>query len=147
MTARPGDTVTLAAIRRTGARLALLSGCLVAGAPGCRKEPDVIPPPAAADTTLLSALRSQVFGLIGVPTCRDLSQCRLIAYGSKPCGGPWTYLVYSLATTDSIALNAAVEKYNAQEAEVNRTEGRRSDCRAITRPQLQVVAGRCAIQP
>lgn len=101
--------------------------------------------PPAVDTTSLATLRTRVLGAIGDPTCRDASQCRTIAFGSKPCGGPWKYLVYSTATTDSVQLDALVTEYNAREAAVNQQEGRMSDCSAVPRPRLVVVDGRCAI--
>lgn len=85
--------------------------------------------------------------LIGEPTCADVSQCRAIAFGAKPCGGPWQYLVYSTAITDSTALAAAVARYNAREAEVNKAEGRMSDCSFVGPPRLARVNGRCVVAP
>jgi hypothetical protein len=73
----------------------------------------------------------------------SLGQCRTIAFGSKLCGGPWRFLIYSTASTDSVELAAAVAAYNAREAELNVSEGRYSDCSVPKEPQLRVVNGRC----
>jgi hypothetical protein len=76
-----------------------------------------------------------------------VSQCRLVAFGSKPCGGPREYLAYSTAITDSTALTTAVARYNAHEAEANRQSDRISDCRMVVRPTVTVVDGHCKIAP
>jgi hypothetical protein len=75
--------------------------------------------------------------------CDDVSQCRAMAFGAKPCGGPWRYLVYSIRTTDSARLAEAVGAYNAAEAELNRQEGRMSDCRVVEMPTLACRMGAC----
>jgi hypothetical protein len=85
--------------------------------------------------------------LIGDAACTDADQCRLIAFGAKPCGGPRQYLVYSTAITDSTALDAAVARFNARDAEVNRLLHRVSDCSMVPRPRITVVEGRCTIMP
>jgi hypothetical protein len=95
----------------------------------------------------LPDLRAEVMRLIGDASCNDVSQCRTIAFGAKPCGGPWQYLVYSTAITDSTALAAAVARYNAREAEINRAEGRMSDCAFVAPPNLARVNGRCVAAP
>ena len=89
------------------------------------------------------ALRADVLQLVGEPACSDVSQCRSIAFGSKPCGGPWSYLVYSVQTADSARLATAVANYNARETQLNRDLGRASDCRMVTAPRLDCVASRC----
>jgi hypothetical protein len=101
----------------------------------------------ASDTTDLADLRSKIRTLVGDAACTSASQCRLVAYGSKPCGGPWQYLVYSTTTTDSTALEVAVARYNAREAEVNRLYHRMSDCSVAIRPKITVVDGHCKIAP
>ena len=91
----------------------------------------------------LDSLRAEVRQLVAEPACDDANQFRAIAFGAKPCGGPWSYLVYSVQTTDSARLAAAVERYNAREDELNRELGRVSDCRMVTAPRLDCVESRC----
>ncbi len=101
--------------------------------------------PAAGAVPGLPELRAEVMRLIGDAACADVGQCRAIGFGAKPCGGPWQYLAYSTANTDSTALNAAVARYNAKEAAINRAEGRVSDCALVPPPKLVRGNGRCVI--
>lgn len=101
--------------------------------------------PAGGAVPGLPELRAEVMRLIGDGACADVGQCRAIAFGAKPCGGPWQYLAYSTAITDSTALNAAVARYNAKEAAINKAEGRVSDCALVSPPKLGRENGRCVI--
>ena len=83
--------------------------------------------------------------LIGQPECSDAAQCRSIPFGSKPCGGPWEYLVYSTTQTDSILLAEYVMEYNRFEDEMNKKYGYMSDCMVILPPtSLECSKGLCA---
>ena len=92
----------------------------------------------------LDSLRSRIFELIGEPVASGMSQCRLIAFGAKPCGGPRAYLVYSTWATDSTRLARAVAMYTSEDARLNQELGRASDCQMVTPPQITFAAGRCA---
>ena len=46
--------------------------------------------------------------------CVASTQCRFIGIGSKPCGGPEEYLIYSNAV-DTVELFSLVSKYNMNE--------------------------------
>ena len=92
----------------------------------------------------LDSLRSRILELIGEPVASGMSQCRLIAFGAKPCGGPRAYLVYSMETTDSTRLARAVAMYTSEDARLNRELGRTSDCQMVTPPQVTFAAGQCA---
>jgi len=63
--------------------------------------------------------------------------------GSKPCGGPRSYVVYSMVTTDSAALALITQRYNAADARLNRERGLVSDCTFLPPPELECVGGRC----
>jgi hypothetical protein len=113
---------------------------VLAGTIGCARAR-----PAATGERVasLDSLRLVVRELVGEPTCEDAVQCRSVAFGAKPCGGPWSYLVYSVASSDSVRLAQAVAAYNSREAGVNRQEGRVSDCRMVTAPALECRDGTC----
>jgi hypothetical protein len=98
---------------------------------GCAR---VRSPPPADQAASMDSLRAVVQGLVSEPTCDDVAQCRAMAFGAKPCGGPWSYLVYSVTASAA---------YNAREAEVNRQEGRVSDCRMVTAPAVECRDGTC----
>lgn len=105
---------------------------------GCRAAPP--PPPEPPD---LAARRAQLRGLIGEPRCERVEQCRAVPLGAKPCGGPWRYVVFSTATTDSVRLAKAAAEYTALEAEQNRRTGAVSDCRFVAAPSLSCSQGYC----
>ncbi|MGE0353848.1 MAG: hypothetical protein AB7Q69_11450 [Gemmatimonadales bacterium] len=100
---------------------------------------------AAADSTELARLRAEVTAAIGDPVCTDVSQCRAIAFGAKPCGGPREYLVYSMANADSLRLDSLVSRYNAVDREMNQSGGMVSDCSVVMPPVLERVDGRCVV--
>lgn len=91
----------------------------------------------------LDSLRAEIQAMIADPTAGSERRCHAIAFGSKPCGGPWTYLVYSAEATDSLALARAVAEYNALEERLNREEGRMSDCSVVSPPAISHSGGRC----
>jgi hypothetical protein len=80
---------------------------------------------------------------VGSLRCSEPGQCRFVPVGSKPCGGPWSYLLYSTVTTDSTALALAAQRYNAAEAQLKRQLGRVSDCSFVPPPKPDCVQGLC----
>ena len=69
--------------------------------------------------------------------------CAYIAFGSKPCGGPWSYLVYSISI-DVDLLKSKVKQYNKMEDEYNRKHGIASDCAIVLPPtSLNCVNDKC----
>lgn len=95
------------------------------------------------DQERLAEMRQATLELVGDATCDDAGQCRSIAFGSKPCGGPWRYLVYCAARTDTALLRQRVEEYNRFEAELNRKYNTVSDCAFVLEPTLDLVGGEC----
>ncbi|UCC81231.1 MAG: hypothetical protein JSW64_07710 [Candidatus Zixiibacteriota bacterium] len=95
------------------------------------------------DKAVLLSLRDDIIGMIGEPACDGVGHCRYIAFGSKPCGGPWEYLVYSVSITDSVQLTEKVEFYNQYEDMMNHKYGYISDCSVPEPPQLGCVDGVC----
>lgn len=95
----------------------------------------------------LETLRKAIDDEIGKARADRLNQCRTIAFGRKPCGGPWEYLVYSIAETDPLTLRGLVSRYNRLEGEINESEGRVSDCMYVMRPDTALVGSRCIRKP
>ena len=60
------------------------------------------------DRARLEGMRQDIIEFIGEPTCKDSTNCRSIAFGDKPCGGPWEYLIYSVVEFDTLALQDMV---------------------------------------
>lgn len=95
------------------------------------------------DTTKERLLGDFIESYIADRTCTGPGQCRTMPFGDKPCGGPWTYLVYSTATTDSAALHVLVGEYNRLDGLMNVKYGRDSDCMFVLPPNVGCVDGRC----
>jgi hypothetical protein len=91
----------------------------------------------------LDAMRVEIESSAGVPACSDSGTCALIAFGSKPCGGPWTYLIYSTANVDPRVLADKVEQYNELEDRYNHKYPVYSDCMVAPVPRLTCVDGVC----
>jgi hypothetical protein len=82
---------------------------------------------------------------IGTPTANESSQCKLIAFGSKPCGGPARYLVYSTEKTDESRLKRLVNEFNGLAKKINEERKMMSDCMLVTEPKVEFVDKVCKI--
>ena len=82
---------------------------------------------------------------IGTPAANEPSQCKLIAFGSKPCGGPARYLVYSTAKTNETRLKQLVEEFNQLAKKINEERKIFSDCMFVSEPKVELVDGVCRI--
>ena len=65
--------------------------------------------------------------------CVDISDWRLVGIGAKACGGPSSYLAYSI-NIDTEAFLDLVEDYNANVRAYNEKEGLISDCMVVSPP-------------
>jgi len=104
--------------------------------------------PAAAQqpTTRLRELLTLIELEISAPIANEPKQCKLIAFGSKPCGGPRMYLVYSTATANEVKLKQLVNEYNELEWKLNQQQKIISDCEYVREPKQDFVGGVCAIK-
>jgi hypothetical protein len=120
-------------------------GCARASDPD-QTEVDAPPMPTSSEQVLPTTLeeaRAQIDSAIGGAEASALSECALAALGVRPCGGPRTYLAYSLAQTDSAALAALIEVYDRLDRERNEREGLVSTCELMVPPDLAIENGRC----
>lgn len=91
----------------------------------------------------LNAMQSTIQNFAETSVCNDNFECRSIPFGSKPCGGPWSYLVYS-TSIDTLKLTNLVDTYNQLEKILNSECGRTSDCAFVNPPQqLQCKNNNC----
>lgn len=95
------------------------------------------------DRAKLMEMRREIDMLIGDAAAASIADCRYAGLGSKPCGGPWEYIVYSVSSTDSTALAERLKTYDAFEAETNARYGYLSDCSVPNIPNLAYKDGRC----
>ncbi len=117
----------------TLALLAVIAGCQISG-------PDL-------SGSELGSLERRIMELIGDAPAQSASACRTIAFGKKPCGGPWSYLVYSAEHTNEDELIELVESYNRMQDRLNREQGLISDCAIVGEPEVDLVDGRCSAVP
>ena len=97
-----------------------------------------------SDAERLVELRRLIEQEIGVPDADKPIQCKLIPFGSKPCGGPSGYLVYSTLKTDEARLQRLVSEFNQLQKKMNEEGEIMSDCAVTPKPEVEFVKGRCA---
>ena len=96
----------------------------------------------------LTTLEEEIIALTESSVCTDETECAYIAFGSKPCGGPWSYLVYSNSINTN-ELIAKVDRFNQMEHAHNIKYGIMSDC-SIVNPPIELICegGKCkAVYP
>lgn len=89
--------------------------------------------PIEDDEKELMALRQTIEELVNTSVCHENTECRFIAFGSKACGGPKSYLIYS-TSIDGEKLKTLVASYNQKDADFNRKHGIISDCAMVNPP-------------
>ncbi|MFD2791159.1 hypothetical protein [Arenibacter sp. H213] len=85
------------------------------------------------DETELKSLYKEIQKMADSQTCEDSDFWSFTAFGSKPCGGPNSYIAYSTKIDVTLFL-AKVEQYNSGVADYNRRNGIISDCAMVAKP-------------
>lgn len=80
----------------------------------------------------LNRLDSEIKDVIQSKTCDDASKWRISPYGSKPCGGPSSYLAYPKELENQII--PKITEYNAMSSRYNQENGLLSDCALVPPP-------------
>ncbi|WP_027138195.1 hypothetical protein [Gaetbulibacter saemankumensis] len=123
------------------ALILLLAICLVTLSFKC--EDDYSPKNQEEDKKALDILKSEIETLSSQSVCNDNYMCKYMALGSKPCGGPWSYLIYS-TSIDTQKLENLVSQYNKKEQEYNENYKVSSDCAMVLPPsQIDCENNRC----
>ena len=119
--------------------LALLA--VVAAAPGCPDEEL----DEDQNVMILQGKERAIDELIGDAACRGGGDCRSIAFGVKPCGGPWKYKIFNAAEVDTVELKRLVADYDHFNAVLNERYGWTSDCSFVGEPAVGCVDGHCRV--
>jgi hypothetical protein len=98
---------------------------------------------AGGDSAQIARLEAEARLLARTAGCAAAGQCRTAPVGSRPCGGPRTYLAYCAATTDTAALLAKLDELRRAEDEYNRKSGMMSTCEFRTPPRVELAGGSC----
>ncbi len=92
---------------------------------------------------MLDAKKAEVMILINNTSCTGA--CNYIAFGSKPCGGPKEYLLFSSAV-NLAQLEDLVTEYNEMEHQFNIQTNAVSDCAVVLPPNnIECIDGSCVI--
>lgn len=109
---------------------------------GCSSS-GVVGPSQEDDKATLQMMWQEILDLVEDRSCDDSSECAAIAAGSKPCGGPWLYLIYSRPNVDEELLKSKLDELNTFEHVYNQTHHILSDCAVPSRPDPGCVELAC----
>ncbi|MGP9799926.1 hypothetical protein [Rheinheimera sp. NSM] len=94
----------------------------------------------------LNAMRADVMALIGEAKADNVAQCRVVGFGSKPCGGPARYIAVSVKDGNENEIMAKISQYNAAAKAENERLGLMSDCAVVPKPTVTLKDGVCTLQ-
>lgn len=77
-------------------------------------------------------------------TCKVNEDCQVAPLGSKACGGPSDFIVYSTAQGNPSDILAAINTYTQQEKTYLSVNNAVGTCEALVAPQTQCVQSVCA---
>jgi hypothetical protein len=93
----------------------------------------------------LETKKQEIQNYINGFSCSESLGCGFIAFGSKPCGGPRTYLLFS-NSVNLVKLQEMVKTYNEMDELYNIQTGAVSDCMFVLPPtEVKCVNGMCTI--
>lgn len=93
----------------------------------------------------LETKKLEIQNYINSFSCSESLGCGFIAFGSKPCGGPRSYLLFS-NSVDLTKLQAMVKTYNEMDELYNIQTNAVSDCMSVLPPtEVKCVNGICTI--
>jgi len=95
------------------------------------------------DKQELDKLSKEIHSIADSSVCSDEYTCKYMGLGAKPCGGYWSYLVYSTSVNEE-DLIAKVKRYNELERKYNENYGIISDCSVVMPPDdVECEDGKC----
>ncbi|EWH04069.1 MULTISPECIES: hypothetical protein [Pseudoalteromonas] len=98
---------------------------------------------SAPEKTTITAAHQQLKQLIQDPSCDNSSQCKVLPVGSRACGGPSSYVVYSTKTANSSEVEKIAQKITSLESQYNAANDVMSICQHLTAPGTQCSANTC----
>ncbi|MES2517007.1 MAG: hypothetical protein V4585_02795 [Bacteroidota bacterium] len=76
-------------------------------------------------------------------SCAGGDDCKVMAMGARPCGGPSRFIIYALSKTDEKQLTDKVTAYTNLEKELNVKYNRMGTCIALIPPVVDCLNGVC----
>jgi hypothetical protein len=99
----------------------------------------------SADEAQLEALHAEILAMIGDAPCVNVVHCRLLALGTRPCGGPDEYLAYSSHIANRAVLENKALEYTLIQEDVQRAKSIAGVCVVLPEPRLACVDRRCRV--
>ena len=99
-----------------------------------------------ADQASLPAMRAEIMALVGDAKADNVEQCRVVGFGSKPCGGPASYIAVSTKGGNETEIMALIAKYNSAAKAENERIGLMSDCAVVPKPAVVLQNGVCTLK-
>ncbi|MBU1438598.1 MAG: hypothetical protein KJ930_10425 [Gammaproteobacteria bacterium] len=78
-------------------------------------------------------------------SCKETNECKVLAVGKRPCGGPEQFLVYSATSTDEKLLAITNDRYTKLKAQQQQRLGMQSTCQMLPTPLPQCQSRECTI--
>jgi len=78
-------------------------------------------------------------------SCRETTECKVLAVGNRPCGGPEQYLAYSAVHTDEKLLAITNDRYTKLKQQQQQRLGLRSTCQMLPEPIAQCKLRQCTL--
>jgi len=104
-----------------------------------------LPVDAAKEVSLddIKTAKNKLNNLIADKQCSTSSQCKVSAVGSRACGGPSDYIVYSTQSAPQEQVSALSDTITQLESTYNVQKGMMSICQHLTAPSTQCVENKC----
>ena len=97
-----------------------------------------------SDREKLSVLIKEIETQINTETCTDAADWRFSPIGSKPCGGPSSYIAYPIKMEDEIL--PKIKKFTEMQSVFNKKFNLVSDCMMVQPPSgIQCVDGKAVL--
>lgn len=94
----------------------------------------------------LNEMQMRIEMVTSESSCTSDFQCRTIAVGKRPCGGPEAFYAYSASNADTTTLIDMVSEYNRVQSSISVKRPRSAECRVITDPGARCVNQRCILK-
>ena len=96
------------------------------------------------DLRILQAeLKTAIDSQIGQAMCSEDTQCKALAIGANPCGGPETYQAYSVINTDLEQLTELASRYKMVRRTLHSKTGAMGACVVIPVPAVRCQNQQC----
>lgn len=91
----------------------------------------------------IKVAKAELNTLIASTQCDTSAQCKVVAVGSRACGGPSDFAVYSTKTSNAAAVFAQSKKITSLESSYNAQNDIMSICQHLTTPSTQCIKNKC----